>query len=374
MRLTNLGKIFLALFIFFYWGALRTDSGLLFLLLGILIGSFLMEAKAVFLAARRCKVRIEKKLLFEEGKVSLPLEIISPSLLPSVKILTPWGNSSKIFSVKKKTIFLNESFRRGTYSLNNFIIEHFGSLGLISFRKKLKVAGKLNVAPKFIPVDSPSAGGLKSSVGGKGTGSSPFRTGDNFRSLRPYSPEDSLNRIHWPATAKRGELMVKEFDEERAGYVALWLDVYPCTSPDSRDLLDAACRMAASLALSALEEKHHVKFIVCGEDEVLDINHFPEMDEILKKLASVKFKNHSPFSGKVRRILNKLPFSFSHNFIMLNPREEVINFASELVLKKRKVAVYLPPAEIEKLTEKDGVLFIPFDKMSLKKYSYLIGT
>lgn len=39
--------------------------------------------------------------------------------------------------------------------------------------------------------------------------------------LRPYAPGDMLSRIHWPTVARTNQLMVKEFDQERAG--ALWI-------------------------------------------------------------------------------------------------------------------------------------------------------
>ena len=33
--------------------------------------------------------------------------------------------------------------------------------------------------------------------------------------VRPYAPGDSMNRIHWPTTARLGEIQVKEFDLEQ---------------------------------------------------------------------------------------------------------------------------------------------------------------
>lgn len=332
MRLTNSGKIFLAIFLLFYWAAIRTTSGLLFLVLGVLAGSFLIDTKEAIFAGRGCKVKIKKKLLFQEGEtLKLPFKITTPSQ-------------------RERTIFIEENFsaqnlnkkslRRGIYPLHNIIMEHSGALGLVSLRKRLKIDGKLVVTPKIFPTNSPPAGGLRSLAGGKNIGSSPCRAGSTFRSTRPYHAEDSLTRIHWPATAKRGELMVKEFDEERAGYVTLWLDVSPLPGSDSVHSLDAACRMAASLAFSALEEKHRVEFVVLGEDKILSVDLFLGMDELLEKLAGVKFKTYNAPLKSARKVLNKLPPSSSHNFILLTPREETSNFISGLALERKKVTVY----------------------------------
>lgn len=46
--------------------------------------------------------------------------------------------------------------------------------------------------------------------------------------LREYVPGDLLSRVHWPTVARTGRLMVKEFDQERAG--ALWIVVDLCAA------------------------------------------------------------------------------------------------------------------------------------------------
>lgn len=106
--------------------------------------------------------------------------------------------------------------------------------------------------------------------------------------LREYVPGDLLSRIHWPTVARTQRLMVKEFDQERAG--ALWIVVDLCAAaypapaaparrgaaPDSPDLyalyrqssavgrpaaelladspLELAVALACSLAAQALAE------------------------------------------------------------------------------------------------------------------------
>lgn len=48
--------------------------------------------------------------------------------------------------------------------------------------------------------------------------------GREFDKLRQYQPGDSLSDIHWKATAKRGQLITKEFQIERTQEVYLLLD------------------------------------------------------------------------------------------------------------------------------------------------------
>jgi len=44
--------------------------------------------------------------------------------------------------------------------------------------------------------------------------------------IREYAPGDSLNRIHWPTTARRDRLMVKEFEQDPESDVWIFLDAH----------------------------------------------------------------------------------------------------------------------------------------------------
>jgi uncharacterized protein (DUF58 family) len=73
--------------------------------------------------------------------------------------------------------------------------------------------------------------------------------GFDFHSVREYEPGESLRRVHWPSSARRGELMVKELEDTAHDGVVVLLDCDPrCAtgvSPDSS--FDAAVRVAGSL-------------------------------------------------------------------------------------------------------------------------------
>ena len=44
--------------------------------------------------------------------------------------------------------------------------------------------------------------------------------------IRDYAPGDSLNRIHWPSTARTGRLISKEFELDPLADVWMFLDMY----------------------------------------------------------------------------------------------------------------------------------------------------
>jgi uncharacterized protein (DUF58 family) len=112
--------------------------------------------------------------------------------------------------------------RRGVYTLGPQRARLGDPLGLFRYEWRDEAAQQLVVYPPQVrlpPLRVPQGqrGGLARanllqqhvtpSVGG----------------LREYVPGDLLSRVHWPTVARTGRLMVKEFDQERAG--ALWIVV-----------------------------------------------------------------------------------------------------------------------------------------------------
>jgi uncharacterized protein (DUF58 family) len=49
-------------------------------------------------------------------------------------------------------------------------------------------------------------------------------SGFDFHSVRDYEHGDSLRRVHWPSTARRGQLMVKELEDAPRDEIAVLLD------------------------------------------------------------------------------------------------------------------------------------------------------
>jgi uncharacterized protein (DUF58 family) len=74
-------------------------------------------------------------------------------------------------------------------------------------------------------------------------------SGFDLHSVREYEQGESLRRVHWPTTARRGQLMVKELEDSPRESLVVVLDCDPAgdagTSPDSS--FDDAVRAAGSV-------------------------------------------------------------------------------------------------------------------------------
>ncbi len=109
--------------------------------------------------------------------------------------------------------------------------------------------------------------------------------GDEFFALRPYVIGDELRRVHWRASARTGELVVRQDERPRTGRVTVLLDV----RRSSYD--DAGFERAVSAALSALyagwRGDDSLRFITTGIAAVTDIRSRHELDAVDEQLATI---------------------------------------------------------------------------------------
>ena len=92
-------------------------------------------------------------------------------------------------------------------------------------------------------------------------------------SVRPSQPGDPLRHVHWPTSARRSELFVKDFAPEAASNVWLVPDFYGpdhLTDADGESSEELMVTVAASLAAALLEARLTVGlFASTGGDQVV---------------------------------------------------------------------------------------------------------
>lgn len=124
---------------------------------------------------------------------------------------------------------------------------------------------------------------------------------DQFAGIRDYRHGDSMRHIHWRASARRGEWVVKEY--EQLENAALLLVLNACTA-DNRGEGRESCfeysvRIAASIARFAIENGHRVGLFCQGHDQLYWMA--PDSGEshyrhLLRQLAAVQADSPQPYS------------------------------------------------------------------------------
>ncbi len=114
--------------------------------------------------------------------------------------------------------------RRGRFTLGPVVATTGDPLGL--FRRELQLAPEheLLVLPPVLPLSHVAL--FAGTMPGRGRGSQrSLQTTTNVVTVRNYVAGDALTRIHWPTTARLGQLMVKEFDLDPTIDVVVLLDL-----------------------------------------------------------------------------------------------------------------------------------------------------
>ncbi|HEX7310539.1 MAG TPA: DUF58 domain-containing protein, partial [Gaiellaceae bacterium] len=87
-------------------------------------------------------------------------------------------------------------------------------------------------------------------------------SGFDLHSVRDYVEGDSLRKVHWRSTARRGQLMVKELEDSPRDDVAVVLDAWRgCPRP----VFDVAVRAVGSILQTYTRRSRRVAFVLAGD-------------------------------------------------------------------------------------------------------------
>lgn len=152
--------------------------------------------------------------------------------------------------------------QRGRYQVGPIEATMSDPLGLFPVTRRIGAAASILVLPRWVPLTRSALkldGFLPGEARGRMRGESP----PTVTSVRDYSAGDSMASIHWPASARTGQLMTKLFDPEVQTSLWLALDLDGDLPADVEELLVTA---ATSLGMYSLQQaKLRVGLIASGQ-------------------------------------------------------------------------------------------------------------
>lgn len=156
--------------------------------------------------------------------------------------------------------------QRGVYPVGPPQLESGDLFGLFETKREIDQQEMVTVFPELLPMSSlklPS----QNPFGDARTRRRLFEDPNLTIGVRSYHPEDDIRRIHWPATARTGDLQVRMFQpvSSRVMVVCLnvstmehaWLGIAP-------DVLEHLVRLGATICYQALEDGYSVGLISNG--------------------------------------------------------------------------------------------------------------
>ena len=170
--------------------------------------------------------------------------------------------------------YVLRSLPRGRYVFEGSRVELGDPFGLQRATVELPSPGALLVYPRLVELRRLfSDAGALSHAGNRLLLRRP--TGFDLHSVREYEHGDSLRRVHWRSTARRGQLMVKELEDSPRDEIAVLLDV------DSRGVVGESFEVQVRAAGSILDA-----FVRRGRRAVLVVNsQAPEAQPVHSPIA-----------------------------------------------------------------------------------------
>ncbi len=173
--------------------------------------------------------------------------------------------------------------------------------------------------------------------------------GFELHSVRDYQQGESLRRVHWPSTARRGALMVKELEDSPRDEVAVLLDgdaaAVTGAPPDSS--FDAAVRAAGSILLAQIRRGRRCILVLntAGRETQAVSSYGPEWQRALELLASAEPDARNPVAALLESGVG--PAARSLELVVVTSRVEpgLVDRLLERALTRRAVAlVHVEPA------------------------------
>lgn len=245
----------------------------------------------------------------------LPERLVVEALSPSLPIAPAYGHPVQ-------THYKFRPMRRGRYRWSRLTAVGTDALGLIALGKDYEADPMdLTVLPAPIPLsfdlNSAAGWGFTETDHGLGRGH-----GIQPRGIREYSSGDSLRYVHWKSTARRGELLVKEFETGAQSSVAFLMQLTEGSDvgQGAKTTLEHMCGNLAYLSGTMLRQGIDLSFPGLDGDDV-SAQPVERENQILMMLAEIQANRKESISDHVSAALPTLPTG-THLYVLISVVDE----------------------------------------------------
>ena len=258
--------------------------------------------------------------------------------------------------------------RRGLFNLGPTELKSGDVFGLFQTSRMITSEANLLVTPNMVELAAfASPPGLL--FGGHSLRRRTLETTPYAASVREYYRGDPLNRVHWPSTARRDKLMVKEFELDPQAEAWIFVDALEeIHSREDQDFRKVETEMASdwlfrkhnqvtlpretieyAISIAASLAKYYVQN---GQAVGLGVSMHPmsilpaekgerQLNKILETLAFVEPNGNMPINAMVSSHGEHIPLGSTLVLITPSPRKEVYITVEDLLRRKLQPVVVL---------------------------------
>lgn len=150
---------------------------------------------------------------------------------------------------------------RGRYHLGPLTIQLQDPFGVAERIRRYSSTHELVVYPRVEPLPPSPVRGAHMGAGSSDT-RRVFATGEDFYTMREYVQGDDLRHIHWPSTAHRNTMMVRQMEQPWQAHATIYLDSRKAVHSEGPDgTLEQAISVAASMVYHLTDAAYMLRLV-----------------------------------------------------------------------------------------------------------------
>jgi len=249
--------------------------------------------------------------------------------------------------------------KRGVFTLGPTVMVSGDLFGMFPNERSITTENKLLVYPPMVGIQSfPNPAGLL--PGGEALRRMTHTVTSNAAGVREYEEGDPLNRIHWLSTARRNQLIVKEFELDPLADVWIFLDADQSVNVEQElpeqviepqefwqkrfvfqlplSTIEYAVTICASLARYYLEKRRAVGLVSASPHlRILPADRGGrQLGKILESLALANPTGSMPLVSLVELQARHLPRGSTAILVTSNPSEKIFQTADLMIRRGLK--------------------------------------
>lgn len=342
MAITREGIAYVTIMSVMFLGAIIGRTNMLMFVFAMMIGPWVLNGWIAFSMVRRMQAkRVLPHRVMAGEMVSVEIEVTNRKWFLSSWLLAARDQVAHVRDrFQAATLFMRvpagqtrrshyfvRFSQRGEYSFGPLELTTHFPLGLVERGFVVNDFAKLIVYPRVGRMTSRWRSDLWNAT--ELAEQRRMRAGlfdDEFHRIREYRPGDNPKAIHWRTTARRGELMVREYQQTRDRDLVLLVELWQPALPSDVDLdrVELAISFAATVLHENLRQSREarLRMIIVGT-QMFAWDHLSSLEHALDHLA---FASATP-AADARPILDETMQRISSNsrvvVVSSRPRAEL---------------------------------------------------
>jgi uncharacterized protein (DUF58 family) len=196
----------------------------------------------------------------------------------------------------KKILYQVRPTERGEYSFGNVLVFASTPLGFMQRRFTGLQTMHVKVYPSFLQIRNQQLKGLANLQQAGDNKLKRLNNSNEFDHIKDYTQGDDIRTINWKATARRGQMMVNTYTDERSQQIYVVLDMGRVMKMpfDGMSLLDYSINSALMLSFTVLHRNDKMGILTFNH-KLCDVLKASKTKSQLNKITEVLYKQETSF-------------------------------------------------------------------------------